>query len=95
MSQVSTPSIFHVIFKNVANLLFLYYSWAIVPGSSLIDPTVLAIFYLLGMGYVFLGIAIISDIFMDAIEAITAQTKAVELWDKESKSVSINYQPSF
>jgi hypothetical protein len=56
----------------------------------LINPTVLAIAYLATLGWLFLGIAIISDIFMEAIEAITAQTKAIELWDKESKSVSIN-----
>jgi len=74
---------------------FSQYSWAIVPGASLINPTVLAIAYLCTLGWLFLGIAIISDIFMEAIEAITAQTKAIELWDKESKSVSINYLNSF
>jgi len=52
----------------------------------LINPTVLAIAYLVALGYLFLGIAIISDIFMEAIEAITAQTKAIELWDKERKT---------
>jgi hypothetical protein len=59
------------------------------------NPTTLAIAYLCGLGYCFFGIAIISDIFMEAIEAITAQTKAIELWDKESKSVSIIYQFAF
>lgn len=39
--------------------------------------------YLLWLGYLFVGIAIISDIFMEAIEAITAQTVKVEYWDKE------------
>jgi hypothetical protein len=53
-------------------------------------PTTLAIAYLVALGYCFFGIAIISDIFMEAIEAITAQTKVIELWDKERKSVSIN-----
>jgi len=59
------------------------------------NPTVLAIAYVATLGFLFLGIAIISDIFMEAIEAITAQTKAIELWDKESKSVSINYLITF
>ena len=70
-------------------MMFLY-SWAIVPGSRLLAPATLAIAYLVALGYCFFGIAIISDIFMEAIEAITAQTKAIELWDKERKSVSIN-----
>ena len=61
----------------------------------MINPWVLAIAYLATLGYLFLGVAIISDIFMEAIEAITAQTKAIELWDKESKSVSINYLITF
>jgi Ca2+/Na+ antiporter len=64
----------------------LCHSWAIVAGSSLISPGVLAVAYLVALGYLFLGIAIISDIFMESIEAITAQTKAVELWDKERKT---------
>ena len=59
------------------------------------NPTILGIAYLVTLGYLFLGVAIISDIFMESIEAITAQTKAIELWDKESKSVSINYLNSF
>jgi len=51
-----------------------------------VNPTTLAIAYLVALGYCFFGIAIISDIFMEAIEAITAQTKAIELWDKERKT---------
>jgi hypothetical protein len=52
------------------------------------NPTLLAIMYLISMGYCFFGIAIISDIFMEAIENITAQTHTIEFFDKESKSVS-------
>lgn len=81
------------LFFKFINRLFI--SWAIVPGSSLMNPTVLAIAYLIAMGYCFLGIAIISDIFMEAIENITAQTKTIELWDKESKSVSTNFNMLF
>lgn len=33
----------------------------------------------------FLGIAIVSDIFMEAIESITSQHKTLELWDKDGK----------
>lgn len=43
----------------------------------------MGVVYLLWLGYLFIGIAIISDIFMEAIEAITAQTVKVEYWDKD------------
>lgn len=33
----------------------------------------------------FVGIAIISDIFMEAIEQITSQQKTIEIWDDEQK----------
>jgi len=39
--------------------------------------------YLCWLGYLFVGIAIISDIFMESIESITAQTVKYEYWDKE------------
>jgi len=43
----------------------------------------MGIVYLLWLGYLFVGIAIISDIFMESIESITAQTIKYEYWDKE------------
>lgn len=58
---------------------------AIVPGSSLLPDGLLGIVYLIFLGYLFFGIAIISDIFMEAIEEITSQTKTLELWDKQGK----------
>ena len=36
--------------------------------------------------YLFLGIAIVADIFMEAIEQITSQTRTIELWDPEGRS---------
>ena len=41
--------------------------------------TVQAIYYLLLLLYLFLGIAIIADIFMCAIERITSQTRATKV----------------
>lgn len=55
----------------------------LVPGTSLMSNGLLGVVYLLWLGYLFLGIAIISDIFMEAIESITAQTIKVEYWDKD------------
>ena len=46
----------------------------------------LGIAYFFGLVYVFLGIAIISDIFMEAIEEITSQTKAIEVFDENGKN---------
>jgi len=37
--------------------------------------SLLAVAYLFALGYLFLGVAIVSDIFMEAIEAITSQTR--------------------
>jgi hypothetical protein len=36
------------------------------------DDNTLAVFYLIWLFYLFLGVAIVSDIFMEAIEGITA-----------------------
>jgi len=43
--------------------------------------------YLLSLAYLFLGIAIVSDIFMEAIENITSQTTQIQLYSKDGKSV--------
>ena len=56
-----------------------------IPGFYLMSRPLLIIVYLLTLGYLFLGIAIISDIFMEAIEAITSVTVTEELWDKDQK----------
>jgi hypothetical protein len=35
----------------------------------------LAVFYMISLGYLFIGVGIVSDIFMEAIETITAVTE--------------------
>jgi len=55
----------------------------LVPGTSLMSNGLMGVVYLLWLGYLFVGIAIISDIFMESIESITAQTMKVEYWDKD------------
>lgn len=44
---------------------------------------------MLTLCYLFMGIAIVSDIFMEAIEAITAQTIKLEYWDKEKSTMIV------
>ena len=50
-------------------------------GFSLLNRYVLIVIYLLSLGYIFLGIGLISDIFMEAIEVITSQTTLIEKKD--------------
>lgn len=45
--------------------LCFYYSPVLVPGTSLMNDGFMGVVYLLWLGYLFLGIAIISDIFME------------------------------
>ena len=52
-------------------------SMILVPGTSLLNQNMLGFFYLVFLGYLFLGISIIADIFMEAIEVITSTTKDV------------------
>lgn len=60
-----------------------------VPGSSLMSNGVMGVAYLLFLGYLFLGIAISADIFMEAIEVITSQTQVIDVYDEKAEQ---NYQ---
>lgn len=53
----------------------------------------MGIVYLLTLGYLFLGIAIVADIFMEAIESITAQTVAKEVRDETTGGTLIMEVP--
>ena len=46
----------------------------LIPGTSLMPSPLLGIVYVIFLGFLFLGISIIADIFMEAIEVITSQT---------------------
>jgi len=48
------------------------WSFVLIPGTQLLSNNLLGVVYLIGLGYLFLGVAIVSDIFMEAIEAITS-----------------------
>lgn len=52
----------------------------------MINKSTLGIAYLIGLCYLFFGIAIISDIFMESIEQITSEVKIVEVFDKETNT---------
>lgn len=57
------------------------HSWILIDGTPLQPDWLLAIAYFFGLVYLFLGIALVSDIFMDCIEVITSQTKTVKYTD--------------
>lgn len=57
-----------------------------IPGISLLPNAVLGIGFLFFLGYLFLGIAISADIFMEAIEVITSKTKIEELYDENGEN---------
>jgi solute carrier family 8 (sodium/calcium exchanger) len=60
-------------------------SFVILPGMFMLNDNLMAIVYLLVLSYLFLGIAIVSDIFMEAIEGITSQTTTITIWDANGK----------
>lgn len=57
--------------KNTAGAVC--HRWGILfPGVSLLPSGVLAVFYALALIYCFMGIGVVSDIFMDSIGIITS-----------------------
>jgi hypothetical protein len=56
----------------------------LVPGTTLLPKGLLGIAYLAFLGFLFLGISIVADIFMEAIEVITSQTVTKEVVDIET-----------
>ena len=56
-------------------------SWVLIPGAAMLPTAVTSIAYCFTLIYLFLGIGIISDIFMSAIEKITAQQMIVKVKD--------------
>ena len=47
------------------------------PGISLLPNGLMGVVYLIFLGYLFLGISISADIFMEAIEVITSKTAII------------------
>ena len=54
-----------------------YSSMLMIAGTSLMNKTTTGVFYLIFLVWLFLGISVIADIFMEAIEVITSTTKDV------------------
>ncbi len=59
----------------------------LVPGTAILPTPVVAVAYCFSLIYLFLGISIVSDIFMSSIEKITAQTRIVQIKDAHGQVV--------
>lgn len=59
----------------------------LIPGTTLLPKGVLAITYFIFLAWLFLGISIVADIFMEAIEEITSQETTVEYTDPKTAKV--------
>ena len=57
----------------------------LVPGTSLLNNELMGFAYFMFLMYLFLGISIIADIFMEAIECITSSEREQEFVDEEGK----------
>lgn len=60
-------------------------SWLLLPAQNLWSDGLLGVLYVIAMIYLFLGIAIIADIFMSCIEVITSKKRKVTRFDPEKK----------
>ena len=60
-----------------------------VPGTSLMGKGTLGTFYLIFLFWLFLGISVIADIFMEAIEVITSSTRDMPFADKDGNVVTV------
>ena len=59
-------------------------SYLLLPAENLWSSGVRGFLYILALLYLFMGVAIVSDIFMFAIEVITSKRKTIIKWDEET-----------
>ena len=61
----------------------------VVPGTSLMNDVFMGTIYVLVLFWFFLGIAIVADIFMEAIEVITSKTDLVTIPDADGRLIQV------
>jgi len=61
-----------------------------VPGSSLLPNSLMGFMYFIFLLFLFLGISVVADIFMEAIEVITSSTRKVEITDAYGNTHTID-----
>ena len=62
-------------------------TWIFNSGISLLPDYTLAICYFIFLIWLFLGIQILSDIFMESIEEITSKAELVEIPDSDGNLI--------
>ena len=60
-------------------------SWTLLPGSVLWNRWIRGGLYILALSFLFVGIAIASDVFMSSIEMITSKKRIVKFYDAEAQ----------
>ncbi|XP_063729584.1 sodium/calcium exchanger 1-like isoform X2 [Symsagittifera roscoffensis] len=60
-------------------------SWILFPAEVLWNRWLRGTLYVLGLGFLFVGISIVSDIFMQSIEMITSKKRVVKYYDAEAQ----------
>lgn len=65
------------------------HSWVFNPGLSLMSDAALGVCYLLLLFWLFIGISILADIFMEAIEVITSKSELVQIPDSDGNMIAI------
>jgi len=75
------PNGFEVTYFDSNEQLYCSQSFVNIPGINLFSSGARAFLYALGLAYIFLGVALIADIFMSSVEEICAQEKTVTLKD--------------
>lgn len=58
----------------------------LIPGVAALDRGMLAVFYGFALIYLFLGISIVAEIFMESIEKITSKTLILDIEDAEGNT---------
>lgn len=64
-------------------------SWIYHPGLSLMNDAALGVCYFLLLFWLFIGIGILADIFMEAIEVITSKSELVTVPDEHGNMVFV------
>jgi len=65
------------------------HSWIFHPGLSLLPDAALGICYLLFLFWLFMGIAILADLFMEAIEKVTSKCELRPMVDLDGNIINV------
>nr|XP_026695085.1 sodium/calcium exchanger 3-like isoform X1 [Ciona intestinalis] len=74
----------HVPIDETGNFTDAYcQSWLLIPAENLWPAWFRGFIYIIAIAYLFIGVAIGSDVFMTSIEVITSKKRTIIIWDEE------------